>query len=561
LNYTANATENSTLIPLTYVWNYSNSSSEGAFDGWWTSNASRPVYVNVTKWKYDWAPLNYITYETNGIKKYGIEGYSLNSDSGIFKIVFNVPPNTQGKFNLTVTADGESFSLDPWWNSTWLYRRPITIDNTQNPNSLTDYQVAINLTYDSDMVSDFSDVRFTWYNSTSGTEIEIPYCLGRDCPIFPMAESSDISLATVNGQYTGVVVKVPYIPANGYSIIYVYYGNTTPVSSESNPKNVWDFYDDFNDNYFNTTEWATMTLVEDASIIETDGYLKIYKRIFPYPKKNFTYPIIIWENVMIDTDTYYVIAMTRHNGTMCANWASCYGIFNLRRQAGNAQEYKFNTPEALEQTLAFTSLQQSVGVWYRIVHRDGRGIYTNRYYMGSTLLYEVTNATIFGDYISPGAAHETDVSNLYVDNFTVRKFTDPEPTYSIGAEETVGPVFSVVFNYNSVDFGTVTPNTIAEAKSINYNVSITTNTDYKVSVNATDWSGPITIPANTLYFAVNDTLDKLSFSTAKQLSNAVQQVAVFLSSVTTNYHAFYFSVPLVPPGIYTTTVTITYEVA
>jgi len=122
------------------------------------------------------------------------------------------------------------------------------------------------------------------------------------------------------------------------------------------------------------------------------------------------------------------------------------------------------------------------------------------------------------------------------------------------------PSFSVVFNYNSVDFGTVTPNTIAEAKSINYNVSITSASDYRVSVNATDWSGATTIPANTLYFAVNDTLDKLSFSTAKQLSNAVQQVAIFPSSVTTNYHAFYFAVPVVPIGTYTATITITYEV-
>jgi len=125
----------------------------------------------------------------------------------------------------------------------------------------------------------------------------------------------------------------------------------------------------------------------------------------------------------------------------------------------------------------------------------------------------------------------------------------------------IPPSFSVVFNYNSVDFGIVTPNTIAEAKSINYNVSITTNTNYKVSVNATDWSGAKTIPANTIYFAVNDTLDKLSFVTAKQLSNAVQQVAIFPSAVTTNYHAFYFVVPVVPIGTYTATITITYEVA
>jgi hypothetical protein len=122
------------------------------------------------------------------------------------------------------------------------------------------------------------------------------------------------------------------------------------------------------------------------------------------------------------------------------------------------------------------------------------------------------------------------------------------------------PYLSVVFNYNSVDFGIVIPNTIAEAKSINYNVSITSSSDYKVSAYATDWSGPTTIPANTLYFAVNDTLDNLSFATAKQLSNSVQLIATFPSSVTTNYHAFYFNVPLAPPGTYTATITITYEV-
>jgi len=123
------------------------------------------------------------------------------------------------------------------------------------------------------------------------------------------------------------------------------------------------------------------------------------------------------------------------------------------------------------------------------------------------------------------------------------------------------PTLSVVFNYNSVDFGTVIPNTIAEAKSINYNVSITTNTNYKVSVNATNWKGAAIIPANTLYFAVNDTLDKLSFATAKQLSNEVQLIATFPSTVTTNYHAFYFRVPIAAIGTYTAIITITYEVA
>ena len=121
-------------------------------------------------------------------------------------------------------------------------------------------------------------------------------------------------------------------------------------------------------------------------------------------------------------------------------------------------------------------------------------------------------------------------------------------------------VFSVVFGYDSVNFGTVLPSTIAEMKGIEFNVTVSSTTDYKVMVNATDWSGPATIPANTLYFAVAEVLEDLSFIVAKQLSDVLQTIAVFPSTVSTNYHAYYFNVPLVPPGTYTATITITYEV-
>ncbi|TDA42196.1 MAG: hypothetical protein DSO07_00605, partial [Thermoproteota archaeon] len=50
--------------------------------------------------------------------------------------------------------------------SAWQYRRPITIDNTQNANALTDYQVKIvvdtaSLISAGKMKSDGSDIRFT----------------------------------------------------------------------------------------------------------------------------------------------------------------------------------------------------------------------------------------------------------------------------------------------------------------------------------------------------------------------------------------------------------------
>ena len=118
-----------------------------------------------------------------------------------------------------------------WWNTSWQFRRQINITSTSG--NLTSYQVAINLTYDSDMQADFSDIRFTYYNLTSNTETEIPYWI----------ESK------VNSAWAYVWVKVPFLQnaTYGNNTIYVYYGNTTPISSASNGDNVFINFADFED--------------------------------------------------------------------------------------------------------------------------------------------------------------------------------------------------------------------------------------------------------------------------------------------------------------------------
>jgi hypothetical protein len=49
---------------------------------------------------------------------------------------------------------------DPWWNSSWKYRRQVTIDNAAG-GSLADFQVKIVVPYVSSMQPDFRDLRFT----------------------------------------------------------------------------------------------------------------------------------------------------------------------------------------------------------------------------------------------------------------------------------------------------------------------------------------------------------------------------------------------------------------
>jgi len=101
-----------------------------------------------------------------------------------------------------------------WWNTDWQYRRAITIDNTGNSNTLTDYQVKITLTtsnFDySKANADGSDIRFIDSDDTT----ELNYWIQE-------WNTSGDSI---------IWVKVPSISADSTKTIYMYYGNTSATA-------------------------------------------------------------------------------------------------------------------------------------------------------------------------------------------------------------------------------------------------------------------------------------------------------------------------------------------
>jgi hypothetical protein len=104
------------------------------------------------------------------------------------------------------------------WLTGWSYRRPVTINNASNPNLLTDYQVLVTVDTASliaagKMKADGGDIRFT---DTDGTTL-LPYWVE----------------GPINASNTKIWVKVPQIPANGTKTIYLYYGNPTAQSESS----------------------------------------------------------------------------------------------------------------------------------------------------------------------------------------------------------------------------------------------------------------------------------------------------------------------------------------
>jgi hypothetical protein len=134
----------------------------------------------------------------------------------------------------------------------WNYRIPIKINNTQNSNTLTDYQVKVVLDTASlisagKMKPDGSDIRFT----DEDGQTQLSYWI----------ESG------INTTKTVIWVKVPSIPALSTKTIYMYYGNPS-ATSQSDPRATMFIYEDF-------TTSPSGTLVGSATYDPTNKWVQL----------------------------------------------------------------------------------------------------------------------------------------------------------------------------------------------------------------------------------------------------------------------------------------------
>gem|GEM_PF-6366148 len=283
----------------------------------------------------------------------------------------------------------------------WKYRKPITINNTLNSNDLTEFQVKIEV----NLSKEFSqgkiqqycqDIRFTWFNSTSQKEQKIPYWI-EQCNL----SSSDIAI---------IWIKVPFIPANGQTKIYLYYGNPD-ATSESNGSNVFEFFDDFESG--NLDKWSIYVAGGvPYGVTDEDRYSGRYARYvgpstcsascFDSYRVEFT-----WTDLLnLPTGTYEISYWRREP----YDWGGTVKIFingdKIFEECGGCNDY------------------------------------------GDTGWYSVD--VVYSGNITSFKIVETDLTNkekIYMDNILVRKYTSPEPTYSIGPEQVIASTDSQG-NYN-----------------------------------------------------------------------------------------------------------------
>jgi hypothetical protein len=317
-----------------------------------------------------------------------------------------------------------------WWNSSWQKRKEVHIDNTGNTNDLSNYQVRIDVGYDSDMKSDFSDLRFV---NDSGQELSYwirNYTASSDATVF---------------------VKIPSIAASSTETIYMYYGNNS-ASSTSNASATLEFFDDFDtdtsSNYTNHTHethggsgswtWDTansrlhnggnnncMSLIYNNTFSSYNLYLETYN-----------------ERASIDDDAVGLGWVDSSN--------NAHGVTADDSGHGTAGFTRINAsggPAAL--TTEDSNFDHNSSGPFRIaIARDENGhIYswfndtpnTQNGYDDSS--FTPAKIALFSHAMNPSA---------YYSYFFATKYSYPNPSTSLGSEETYGTT-NVVFQVRSCD--------------------------------------------------------------------------------------------------------------
>ena len=347
--------------------------------------------------------------------------------------------------------------------SGWSFVRPIKITE-QSGNNLSDYQVLIELNssnFDfSKAKSDGSDIRFLLPSGKS-----IPYWI----------ESWDKS-----GQNAKVWVKVPSIPANSSTVIYMYYGNPS-ASSESNVDAVfirdignlqaaWHMdegsgntvYDTSGNNYHgtlvNSPDWvdgkfgkalkfrdADHTYVNFGNSVQMDG--KSYSVIiWVYPQSN-SKSNCIFSKGHTGTDHGFHITLFQASSTSVGlrHWADDFAVSNaipsLNQWYFLAFTFNCGTKEGkiyvngeLKGTHTFSGCLSDT---------NGYSLHMGEYYIES---YDrdfegiLDEAFIFLDKVLTQEEIQDIYNNRpytttnYPHHLLVRKYTSPEPTFTVGPE-------------------------------------------------------------------------------------------------------------------------------
>lgn len=186
----------------------------------------------------------YGSYNENYTYSYWKETPFEKLNSGKYKWRVEFTRNINEKLDWIPTSNGIALEEYLWFNTSWDRKKALNFSIATNP-TIKDNQILLNISYDSDMQSDFKDLRFI--NGTETGELKFNVVQKVDGAWIKLWLRLDNNITTTN-----------------QTLAYVYYKNSTVVSSASTVlDSVFLFYDDFDAD--NSTKWTAIAGSESTS--------------------------------------------------------------------------------------------------------------------------------------------------------------------------------------------------------------------------------------------------------------------------------------------------------
>jgi hypothetical protein len=411
-------------------------------------------------------------------------------ESYIIKVVYHKSPEI-GESNIQLIPMFRGLWCEEltWWNSSWSNRQTIILTGGAS-GAQTNYQVLLNITYDSDMQPDFDDLRFA--NATHQIDAWL--------------ESSTID-------YALIWIKTD-TPDDGVDAnIYMYYGNGAAAS-------YWDigatfiFGDDFPGASLDTNKWegATGSVTVSGGIATLQGSVQ---RL--HAKPNFAMPFIAQSRSRVtNLNTPNTLIGVSTDATNEINGAITY--YTIDGTSGNL--YTFDGSSYLKETGVEASLNVFENRKFIAVSTSDVEVYYN-----DNLELAITTNIPNVNMNSYFRTYNTN-SDIEIDWAFVRKYASGPPTYAFGSEEYY--IDSIHYNathpYNlTIDSnGNIASNrSIVAADDLNwtaqaisddcgfivteYNLSNTTITNFTIYTANLDWLQVTNLTVGAEYNLTNGT--------------------------------------------------------
>ena len=434
-----NGTTDVNLQPICQIW--ANDTDGENLNVTWAHNISGSYvdqYTNVSV-----TANSIVTYKftdfTNYSKKYYWKVYVNDSSSNVSKWFYfttlglstsvdPISPYIQTSSPLQINATGSStlsnvslwysYSEDnsTWWNISWLKRKPIYL-NVSSGSTPMNYQVLLNITYDSDMKNDFSDIRFV--NSSGGINV-LDYWI---------EDKSDGNWALVWVEIDGNITTI------NKTLAWLYYGNSD-ASSASNGTKTFILFDDFLGSTYDDTIWGT-NAVEGTEYTISSGILEMWGAWnsgggdhYFATDNSFNSPIIAQSRARISSVSSDMDLCFGFQNSQTTEWwtdTNCVWCLFDGNGGGSANAKTIKTGGTSDTGNEATSTTWETHI---IEYLSG----TANWY-DSNLGWLNSSRSTYSPFYFSLAGDSDSASKVYVDYVFLRNYSSVIPNYSIGSED------------------------------------------------------------------------------------------------------------------------------